>query len=183
MGVVIVIDQGNFHIEDNVIEFTCTKEWAHLPKPPKSRLIRSVDFIRGQTFWNCTNSKSLQNSLYIFILHISVTLSWTDFELKNQMLQLGFDTLYTILLKKLIIYVSLKKWTFWSKIKDVYFCLTPPSPLVYKRLFLPDPPSPHDWWRLLWMPPYRQANEPKIYTFFEFSRKIYALFLPGAPRT
>ena len=31
-----------------------------------------------------------------------------------------------------------------QKIKDVYFCLTPPSPHVYKRLILPETPSPPD---------------------------------------
>ena len=48
---------------------------------------------------------------------------------------------YTNSQRKLIIYFF-KKWHYDAKIKDVYFCLTPPSPLVYKRLFLTDPPPP-----------------------------------------
>ena len=35
---------------------------------------------------------------------------------------------------------------------DVYYSETPPLPLVYKRLFLTNPPPP-DWWRLLWTAP------------------------------
>ena len=89
----MVIDQVDFHIEDNDIKFTCTYELAHLPKPPESYLIRCVDFIPCLTFSNHTYSESSQNTCSIVILHVSIALIYADFELKNQMLQLGFDTL------------------------------------------------------------------------------------------
>ena len=56
-------------------------------------------------------------------------------------LQIFSAKIYTNSLKKLIVYLF-KRWHYDAIIIDVYFCLTPPSPHVYKRLFLPDTPSP-----------------------------------------
>ena len=57
----MVMDQGNFHIEDNDFKFTITWELAHLPKSTESHLDQSVDFISCLIFWNRTYSDSPQN--------------------------------------------------------------------------------------------------------------------------
>ena len=66
----MVMDQGNFHIEDNDFKFTITWELAHLPKSTESHLDQSVDFIRGLNFWMRTYSESPQNFPSIVVLHI-----------------------------------------------------------------------------------------------------------------
>ena len=65
----MVMDQGNFHIEDNDLKFTIIWELAYLPKSTESHLDRSIDFISDLTFWNRTYSESPQNFRSYDILH------------------------------------------------------------------------------------------------------------------
>ena len=70
MGVVMVIDHGNFHMEDN--DLKCTSLWgsAHFSKSAGSQLNRSIHFISSRSFKNCTNSERSQNFHSIDILQV-----------------------------------------------------------------------------------------------------------------
>ena len=46
----MVIDQGNFHIVDNALNFINISELTHLPKSTESHLGKFVDFISGHRF-------------------------------------------------------------------------------------------------------------------------------------
>ena len=46
----MVIDQGNFHIVNNALNFINISELTHLPKSAKSHLGKFVDFISGHWF-------------------------------------------------------------------------------------------------------------------------------------
>ena len=70
MGVVMVIDHGNFHIEDNDLKYTSSWESAHFPKSAGSQLNRFVHFISNRRFINHTNSKISQNFRSIAVLQV-----------------------------------------------------------------------------------------------------------------
>ena len=61
LGLLIIINHGNFHMKDNDLKFTNIWELAHLPKSTESHLDRSANFISGLTFWYRTYSESPQN--------------------------------------------------------------------------------------------------------------------------
>ena len=63
----IVIDQGNFPMEDNSLQCTNTWELVHLPEPTESHFNKFVDFISYHSFKIRTNSKSWQNFRYISV--------------------------------------------------------------------------------------------------------------------
>ena len=54
---------------DNDLKFTIIWELGHFPKSTESHLDRSIDFIRGLTFWSRTYSESPQNFRSYDILH------------------------------------------------------------------------------------------------------------------
>ena len=70
MGVVIVIDHGNFHMEDNDFKYTSSWELTDFSKSAESQLNRSVHFISSRSFKNRTNSKRSQNFRSIAILQV-----------------------------------------------------------------------------------------------------------------
>ena len=70
MGVVIVIDHGNFHMEDNDLKSTSSWGSAHFSKSVESQLTRSVHFISSRSFKNCTNSERSQNFHSIAVLQV-----------------------------------------------------------------------------------------------------------------
>ena len=50
MGIVIVIDQGNFYNKDNGLTFTNIWKLAHSLKPAESHFDWAVDFINDHSF-------------------------------------------------------------------------------------------------------------------------------------
>ena len=68
---------------DNDLKFTIIWELGHFPKSTESHLDRSIDFIRGLTFWSRTYSESPQNFRSYDILHdhvVSVLKFWEYFK-------------------------------------------------------------------------------------------------------
>ena len=70
MGVVIVIDHGNFHKEDNDLKYTSSWESAHFSKSAGSQLNKSVHFISSCSFKNRTNSERSQNFRSVAVLQL-----------------------------------------------------------------------------------------------------------------
>ena len=70
MGVVIVIDHGNFHIEDNDLKYTIPWKSANFSKSVGSQLNQYVHFISSLSFTNCANSKRSQNFRSMAILQV-----------------------------------------------------------------------------------------------------------------
>ena len=54
----MVMDQGNSHVVDNGLKFTISEELANLPISTLPHSNRTVDFIRGRSFFTCTNAKT-----------------------------------------------------------------------------------------------------------------------------
>ena len=69
----MVIDHGNFHMEDNDLKFTSTWELADLSKPAEFHLNKSVHFIISRSFKKNTNSEISENFHSIDVLRVSVS--------------------------------------------------------------------------------------------------------------
>ena len=69
----MVIDQGNFCIEENSLRSTDIWKLVYLPKPTGSHVNRPVDFIINHCSKIPTNSESWQNFRYFGLLHIYAT--------------------------------------------------------------------------------------------------------------
>ena len=68
----MVMDQGNFHIMDNDLNFTIIWELAHFLKSTALHLNQNVDFISRRSLLTCTNSESWQNFRSIAVLHVFI---------------------------------------------------------------------------------------------------------------